>query len=207
MKNDLTNKKFGKLTVIKFLRYDNKKESNFWLCTCECGNQVERSTKSLKESKNPSCGCYKVERCLSGLNKKHNISKTQIYKLWKDMKKRVKTRKSYIKLNIKVCDEWLNNPELFYQWAISNGYKKGLQLDRINTYDNYSPDNCRFVTCKENQNNRTNTIYVHYNNELIPLSKASELSGIPYKTLQQRYYRNGENFLFLSSKEYRNRGK
>ncbi len=206
MKINIIGKKFGRLTVLSFSHYDKAKERNYWNCLCECGNEVVRSTCDLKSSKTPSCGCYKKERATKGLNKKHDLTGTKLYNLWKDMKKRTKTRKSYIKLNIKVCEDWKNNPIAFVEWAKSHGYKEGLQLDRIDTYGNYSPENCRFVTSKINNNNRTNNIIVNFNGVNMTLAQASEKSGIKYTTLKSRYHKNGLKNLFLSKNEYRNRG-
>lgn len=59
---------------------------------------------------------------------------------------------------IRVCDEWLNNKESFYKWALENGFDFGLQLDRINPDGNYEPSNCRFITSRENNNNRRNNV-------------------------------------------------
>ena len=54
---------------------------------------------------------------------------------------------------IRVCDEWLDRTK-FFEWAFSNGYADDLQIDRIDNDKGYSPDNCRWVTPKENQHNR-----------------------------------------------------
>ena len=54
---------------------------------------------------------------------------------------------------IKVCDEWLDNVKTFYDWAINNGWEKGLSIDRIDSSKDYSPDNCRFITISENSKN------------------------------------------------------
>lgn len=55
---------------------------------------------------------------------------------------------------IKVCVEWLNDFEAFKSWALANGFKKELQIDRINSDGDYSPENCRFVTPEENTRNQ-----------------------------------------------------
>lgn len=65
----------------------------------------------------------------------------------------------YIKRNITVCEEW-RNFQTFEKWALANGWKKGLQIDRIDNDKGYSPDNCRFVTQQENLRNKSNTVKV-----------------------------------------------
>lgn len=62
----------------------------------------------------------------------------------------------YAKRGITVCDEWRHSYKPFERWALTNGWKKGLQLDRINNNKGYSPDNCRFVTRTQNMRNRRN---------------------------------------------------
>ena len=84
-----------------------------------------------------------------------------LFNLWQTMKTRCENpnRKNYERYGargITVCEEW-HEAKNFVEWAIANGYKKGLQLDRIDNSKGYSPENCRFVTPKENSRNRRNT--------------------------------------------------
>ena len=58
---------------------------------------------------------------------------------------------------IHICEEWKSEFTNFYDWAISHGYTESLELDRIDNDKGYSPDNCRWVTHKENCNNRRNS--------------------------------------------------
>lgn len=51
---------------------------------------------------------------------------------------------------VKVCDEWLNNPQAFNDWALSNGYTEELTIDRINPDKDYCPENCRWITMNQN---------------------------------------------------------
>lgn len=61
--------------------------------------------------------------------------------------------KDYGARGIVVCDEWLNDFTVFYDWAMNNGYKENLTIDRIDVNGNYEPSNCRWVTSKEQQRN------------------------------------------------------
>ena len=81
-----------------------------------------------------------------------------LYAIWESMKRRCYTPsqtdyKYWGGRGITVCDEWINNFLSFYNWAINNRYKKGLQIDRIDNDGNYSPENCRFVTPRVNTRN------------------------------------------------------
>lgn len=86
---------------------------------------------------------------------KHGMSKTTIYKRWASMKQRCNNvnsigYKNYGGRGIKVCSDWNDSFLNFYEWAINNGFKKELEIDRINNDGNYEPLNCQFITKKEN---------------------------------------------------------
>ena len=62
--------------------------------------------------------------------------------------------KHYGGRGIKVCNEWLNDFRTFYDWAMANGYKDDLSIDRINCNKGYNPQNCRWVTMAEQNKNK-----------------------------------------------------
>ena len=90
---------------------------------------------------------------------KHGYFGTKVYKLWSTIKYRC-YNKNYKYFNryggrgIIVCTEWINDPLMFINWAMKNGYKDGLTIDRINNDGNYEPSNCRFVSQQINNLNR-----------------------------------------------------
>ena len=90
-----------------------------------------------------------------------------LFNVWQTMKSRCENpnRENYERYGargISVCEEW-QKAENFVKWALDNGYKKGLQLDRKDNSKGYSPDNCRFVSPKTNSRNRRNTKYLTIN--------------------------------------------
>ena len=113
-------------------------------------------------------------------------------RIWKAMLYRCndKTNKNYGGRGIKVCFKWKNSFEEFYDWAINNGYKEGLTLDRENFNYNYTPNNCRWITIKEQQRNKRNNRFITYNGETHCVSKWIEITGIKKDTFFDRLNKN-----------------
>lgn len=87
--------------------------------------------------------------------KRHGYHGTPVYKLWAGIVTRCENPKShsykwYGARGISIDKNWRTNPKAFCDWAIENGYKPGLEIDRIDVNGNYTPENCQFVTHKEN---------------------------------------------------------
>lgn len=89
---------------------------------------------------------------------------------------------------IKVCDEW-HNVKAFGEWAESHGYKSGLSLDRIDPQKDYGPTNCRWVSAKQQANNRRNTLYLSAHGETHTITEWAEILGIKRSTLNNRICR------------------
>ena len=79
--------------------------------------------------------------------------------------------KDYGGRGITVCDEWLNDFTAFYKWSLNNGYSENLSIDRINVNGNYCPENCRWITMKEQSNNKRNTILITINEETLNIAQ------------------------------------
>ena len=95
--------------------------------------------------------------------------------------------KNYGGRGITVCQEWKEDFQTFYDWAIANGYKKGLEIDRIDVNGNYEPDNCRWTTSKKNNNNRRNNVKIKIGREEHTVAEWSEITGIPRSTILERF--------------------
>lgn len=184
---DLTNQKFGKLTTLYRLHNTHKKGGVHWLCLCDCGNLAEVRGDKLRSGYTKSCGCSRVTT-------KHGKCHIRLYNIYYGMKcrcynKNYKYYEYYGGRGIKVCDEWLNDFQVFYDWAINNGYKENLTIDRINTNGNYEPDNCCWVDRKQQTRNRRNTKRIEYHGEIKPLAEWCELLGFEYSTIYDRIYK------------------
>ena len=182
--NDLTGKRFGRLTVIH--RAESIKGQTIWHCRCDCGNEKDVHAANLIKGSTKSCGCWHDK--YSGENSKtHGMSKTRLYRVYRMMIARCyceNTEKypNYGGRGIEVCKEWRNDFINFYNWAIANGYDENAKfsectLDRIDVNGNYEPSNCRWVTNKEQGNNRRNNHYVEINGETKTIREWCE-SGI-----------------------------
>lgn len=194
-RKDLTGQRFGRLTVLEFVPTEDK--YSHWKCRCACGNQKIVNSHSLTTGGTKSCGCLAVENSIiqgSKNNRIHAKSKTNIYKVWQGMKRRCYNKhneyyKNYGGRGITVCAEWRDDFAVFEDWAMENGYRQGLSIDRIDNDKGYSPSNCRWVDRKTQARNRRITITVKYKGKTMSLAEASQKLRINYVTLKERYYR------------------
>lgn len=154
IRKDLTGMVFGRLVVLKQVEdivTKSGKHYPSWLCKCDCGNECVVSGASLKSGNTKSCGCLHKEE-LSNMASKHHLTDSRLYLVWKGMKARCYIPSHnhydiYGAKGITVCDEWKNDFQAFYDWAIKNGYDENAirgecTLERKDVNGNYCPENC-----------------------------------------------------------------
>lgn len=201
---DLTGEKFGRLTVIGIQPTETRK--TYWICQCDCGNLKVVRSDSLQAGRIRSCGCLKKEQdkinlALSESKKKYagtgiKVVGSRLYGVWQNMKTRCYNPHNakyhrYGGRGIRVCDEWKDNYIAFHEWAITHGYSDELTIDRIDNDGDYTPDNCRWTTVKEQCRNRSTNINITIGKSTRTLMKWCEIFNLDYGTISARYQRNG----------------
>lgn len=181
---DLSGRRFGKLTVID--RAENVGNKIAWNCICDCGNHAVVISNSLKTGNTKSCGC---------LAKKHGGAHTRLYIVWQRMMDRcykpyVGRYKNYGGRGITVCDEW-HDFSKFREWANKSGYNPfaahyECTLDRINVNGNYCPENCRWIPMSEQGNNTTRNHNITVDGVKMNITQASKKYNISVATLWAR---------------------
>ena len=146
------------LTAISFIPGNGTDNRGKWLCKCNCGSQVLVTASNLLSGRTISCGCKRRNQA-GRLNYTHGKSGTRLYRIWGGMKSRtsnpnVPCFKDYGGRGIRMCEVWQRDFTAFYQWSMEHGYSDNLTTDRIDNNRGYSPDNCRWVTMKEQCANR-----------------------------------------------------
>lgn len=154
-----------------------------------------------------------LKPCQNTRNLKHGVQMNypELYNTWKTMIHRCENPKrvkfvDYGERGITVCEEW-HNPQVFTEWALANGYSQGLQIDRINNNDGYNPNNCHFVTPKENSRNRRNTKYITINGETRCVAEWCETISISEFTIYWWYRTKGREYAEQRVMEVLNNGK
>ncbi len=148
---------------------------------CFCGNIFISQPTQIKNNIVKSCGClWGTNSLRHGCAIKGKI--TSEYKAYEAAKERCynsncKMYANYGARGIIMCDRWL---ESFGNFLEDMGEKpsKEYSIDRINVNGNYCPENCKWSTMKEQQNNRRNNHVVEYLNQVKTISQWASIYNI-----------------------------
>ena len=139
------------------------------------------------------------------------MTNTRLFHIWQNMRGRCycKTNydyKDYGNRGIKICDEWKYEFLNFYNWAINNGYKENLSIDRIDVNGNYEPNNCRWADNFTQANNKRNNKKYMYKGKLYTVRELTKIYGLNYEIISARLHKgwNIEKAISLEPKIGRN---
>ena len=183
---NLTGQRFTRLLAIK-LAGRTKGGDAKWGCICDCGKIRNVISSNLVNGTTKSCGCYSRDMSKRTI---HGLARTNKYKRWNSMKGRCynknnKDYKYYGARGIGVCTRWRNSFENFY--ADMGERPEGRSLDRIDNDGDYSPENCRWATQTEQNNNRRDTVMCTLNGKTQSLHSWAKELGIKHITLYKRF--------------------
>lgn len=163
----------GIYTIVDML--DEKDKYGHWIykCTCnECGFVKFSHYGSISGTKSKTTICSHLRANGEKIIYGHIWENKRIRNIFKGMICRCydTDEESYIyygKKGIKICEEWLNNPKLFEEWALNNGYADDLTIDRIDSNKDYCPENCRWISLEENSRRAGKVNWITINNETL----------------------------------------
>ena len=184
---DLIGLKFGRFTVLRYSG-KNKHKQPMWDCICDCGNTRTVVGSDLKNGTSKSCGCFRIDRL-----KIHGKSHTKEYYTWSGMINRCRNPNDYKYPDyggrgIVVCRRWSK----FENFLEDMGPRPdGHELDRINNNEGYRPNNCRWVTRKDNTRNKRNNHLITFQNITKSMIEWSEITNISFSALNHRLNRDG----------------
>ena len=199
-KLNLTQHRFGKLVALEPIGKD-KHNRILWRCKCDCGNEKIVAASALRSGNTASCGCLHDELFMQNRirHDKHGERNTRLYRIWSGMKQRCYNPghhkyHRYGGRGIEVCEEWRDSFETFRDWALANGYRDDLTIDREDNDGSYSPENCRWATTKEQANNVSYNLVFNHKGEEKTLKEWAREYGINYHTVYSRIFRQGWDF-------------
>lgn len=180
--------KYNKLTVIETFRKPRNNGGTRLMakCLCDCGTERIVQVDNLKNNHTQSCGCHKKK-----IHTKHGLAYHPLYKVWEGIVNRcyapnAEVYKFYGARGIGMCQTWRSDPKSFIEWAISQGWKEGLSVDRTNNNGNYDPENCQITTQQKQMRNTRRNVYVTMDGETKCISEWSAQYGIDRYKLRYR---------------------
>lgn len=192
--NDFKGKRFGALTVVGLdPDYIGKTyNANHWIFVCDCGNSISRAPSRVLNGHTKSCGCRKLKSAYV-----HGCANDAFYHTWWSMMQRCYNKEHHNYLNygdrgISVCEEW-HNVEVFVAWAHATNpsRKGGMSLERKDVNGIYCPENCTWVSYKDQANNRRSNVTYTINGETKTFTQWCDYYEISSEVVWQRINKLG----------------
>ncbi len=184
--SDLTGRRFGRLVALAPVGRSGRRV--MWMCQCDCGKEHAVGADHLTRNMTISCGCHRKQ--MTADRRTHGMSRSPEYGIWSNMKTRcynphVDSYADYGARGIVVCDAWRSSFEAF---IADMGRRPGPkhELDRIDNSGPYSPQNCRWVTRRQNANNKRSNILLTVDGVTRAIGEWATLMGVSYSMILRR---------------------
>ena len=193
---DLAGQRFGSLTALCRVSQKSNTRSTYWACDCDCGSRIEVESFRLRSGRTASCGCKKGQRVAAKITRHGGYSgdkASPTVKSWRAMISRCcnPANRGYIRYGgrgISVCERWFE----FSNFLADMGERpEGKTLERIDGSKGYCPDNCRWATPQEQQQNIKNNRHVSAAGEILTIRNASIKFGLEYQPFRTALYVHG----------------
>lgn len=204
-------KKQFNYTVVDVVRREGRKRDEL-KCLCDCGKTFYLYPYMFAKPMYKSCGCLRLKMTVER-NSTHGGTNHPLYQEYLSMLQRCysKNHKAYADYGgrgITVCKEWLDSPQAFYDWVESiGGRPERYTLDRIDNSKGYSPDNCKYVSMREQSRNKRSNIQITHNGVTKCLTDWALEYGINNETARQRYHKGLPFEMIFSKEELPNSGR
>lgn len=185
---NIIGERYGRLVVVE--RLPSKGGRTQWRAVCDCGGEYKGQSNSLRTGLTKSCGCLNKEMssARAKINITHGKSNSATFKCWQSMKRRCfdmghKSYPRYGGRGITICERWMK----FENFLADMGIRpKNLSLDRIDNNGNYTPENCKWSSAKEQARNRSSTRMISCGGEVKTLTEWAESIGFSKESLHRR---------------------
>jgi hypothetical protein len=185
-------RRYGKWLVTDAVRAEiGGRERNAVMCECDCGQRRIIMPDALKRGMSTQCStCSNRQKAAMKSRLVHGKSNSPLHRSWIQMRARCSRASCpdyprYGGRGISVCAEWANFPT-FQQWAMENGFRPGLTIDRRDNDGNYEPGNCRWITRQAQNRNRGDNKRYPFRGQMLMVSEIAEITGQPLTMLRQR---------------------
>lgn len=184
-REDLTGRKFGNLTAVKFV--ERRAGKTVWQWLCDCGRTKEAWASHVKEGRVKSCGCANLVARRSKPDW-HGMTGSPEHRTWTNMHTRCGNPNSddfanYGGRGIKVCDSWADFKKFY---ADMGGRPEGTTIDRIDGNGNYEPTNCRWADKKTQVDNRSISVWIEHDGRRMVLADWARHFGVSPNAIRKR---------------------
>lgn len=111
--------------------------------------------------------------------------------------------KNYGERGISICEEWLNDYQVFAEWAMQSGFDEKLTIDRIDNNGDYEPSNCRWVSNLRQANNKSTNILVNIGDKTQSVADWCRELNLNYGTVKRRVYKDKMTYFEALTKPIR----